>query len=663
MPPGGTWRARRQGAGGGPRQRGERGPPSSKKEEAGGPSGKQDHVEDRDRQQQPPAVYTPEKSNPVLAPHHAASSNMPSNPDKEKQEIREGDGVNADNLLIDRVMEDASPPVHQRPSPAPTDTETAAGGDSPEARTSLSGHLTHTDGANSTQAAAAAAAADTPSALAGGHTQENRSAHSRGDSASGERTPEAQPSPASFDHQPDTSIEASFAQFSSVPEIDSHSITNSSSSSMSNSTSMSSSSSMSNSTSMSSSSSVSSSSRTMIRPLTGPGGYDASKDVIKPPVIAERQALFSESHLSSPSAFMPMATRRLWLLVFSVLLTWVQDPLLSLLASAAAARMQQGASLAVVAVGAGGQVPDGMSLLLVALGSAVGALCSRLGPCPTACNQKGRAPINAAAVPAAAATAAGPIERQQARSLTAALRVAAVGAWLAGIVFRLQFQVYVGVSVCLPGLGVVVSASLYVGSETILSFFLTIKGNPSPPAAAAAAAGAAAAAAAAAAADRHAQEIALSLASRFLQLRCLSLPCCIVALTAKAALLTFRDFTPQLVTLAAAAVAAPLLFMFSARAAAAASPAAAAASFAHAAACTVSTVQALATLLLLLRLGVLAAAATEQQQQQQQRRQHGGFEWLQQLRAVCWLYRPPLFNEVKAFAPFVIPVLTQCCVR
>ncbi|KAL8270588.1 hypothetical protein Esti_005487 [Eimeria stiedai] len=625
MPYGGIGRARRQG-GGGARQREEKGPPSSKKEEPR----KQSYIKEEDRQQQLPAVDTPEDSKQAPPSRQAAWSSVSSSPVKETPQIREEDVAEAEDLLIGRAMEVVFPPL-QSPGPASTDTETAFACSSTEAANSLFADSTYTAATESraaaasvTEAAAAAAAAsDHPPTLAAGQTWENRSSDGAGGFFSGVGTPDARHSPTSFEHPPDIAVEAPCAHSSSIPDIDSRNISNKNCSSDSGSS------------SSSSSMSSSSSSSAVIRPLAGSRGYDASKDTLKPRVVSkpEAEALIPVSvpH-TSPSALLPVATRRLWLLVFSVLLTWVQDPLLSLLASAAAARMQQGASLAVVAVGAGGQVPDGMCLLLVALGSAVGALCSRLGsPCPSACKNKG-GPPNAAAAAAAVHT-----ERQQARSLTGALRVAAVGAWLAA------------------GLGVVVASSLYAGSEVILSFFLTIKGSP-PPAAAATTA----AAPAAAAADRRTQELALSLASHFLQLRCLSLPWCIVALTAKAALLTFRDFTPQLVTLGAATVAAPLLFVFSASAAAAASPAAAAAAFAHAAACTVSTVQVLATLLLLLRLGVLVAAATEQEQQQQQQQRCC---WLQQLRAVCWLYRPPLFIEVKAFAPFVVPVLTQCCVR
>ncbi|KAL8433989.1 hypothetical protein ACSSS7_003449 [Eimeria intestinalis] len=607
MPPGGTGRARRHG-GGGPRQRGEKGAPSTKREEVGRPWRKQSIVKDEDLQQQLPAVDTPEIDPPAALspPHQAASSSVPKNPSEEKHECGEEADAEADNVLPGRMMEEAFLPV-QSQSPAPTDTETAHTCGLREAERSLSVRPQHTAAADSSEAAASAsstatapATAPTTTAAAPADTAAPPCDHSTGDTFSGVCTPGARPSPTSFEHPPDASIEAPFAQSPSVPDADSRS-SNKNSSNKANY----------NTNNSNNSNSSMSSSRAVTRPITTPRDQDTSKGLISPHVVSASEIVIPAAPYPPPSASLTVATRHLWLLVFSVLLTWVQDPLLSLLASAAAARMQQGASLAVVAVGAGGQVPDGMALLLVAVGSAVGALCSRLGgPSPATSKDKGGPPKTAAAATL--------VEQQQASNLTAALRVAAVGAWLAG-------------------------------SEAILSFFLTIKGSPPPTASSAAAA-----------ADGHAQEVALSLACRFLQLRCLSLPFCIVALTAKAALLTFRDFTPQLVTLAAAAAAAPLLFFFSA-AAGAASPAAAAASFTHAAACTVSTVQVIATLLLLLRLGVLAAAATEQQRQQQPKQ--GGLGWLQQLRAVCWLYRPPLFIEIKAFAPFVVPVLTQCCVR
>ncbi|KAL8438483.1 hypothetical protein Efla_002233 [Eimeria flavescens] len=322
-----------------------------------------------------------------------------------------------------------------------------------------------------------------------------------------------------------------------------------------------------------------------------------------------------EKTASSPH----MATSSMWLLVVSVLLTWVQDPLLSLLASAAAARMQQGAPLAVVGVGAGGQIPDGVCLLLVALGLAVGALCSRtLADHAGSSMQAGSSSMHPGSIREAAPQGA----------IRAALRHAAVGVWLAA------------------GMGIAVASSLYAGSSSILSFFLTFKGAPS------------------AAAEQQQQQQAVRLAAAFLRLRCLSLPCSIMTLTAKAALLTLRDWTPQAVTAAAAAIAAPLLFSFSSGAAAAAADGeeAAAAAFVHAAAYTVLTLQVLAFFLLLFRLGYLAAAATQQQQQQQQQQQPQG-GWLQLLAAVCSLYRPPQLEEMKAFAPFVLPVLTQCCVR
>lgn len=120
--------------------------------------------------------------------------------------------------------------------------------------------------------------------------------------------------------------------------------------------------------------------------------------------------------------FQQMSTSRVWLVVFSVLLTWVQDPLLSLLASAAAARIEKGGSLAVVGVGAGGQVPDGVCLLLVALGLAVGALCSRSSGPSTA---KGFPSLDQKILPQSRKTEGRP-------EVAGALRVAAVGAWLAG---------------------------------------------------------------------------------------------------------------------------------------------------------------------------------------------------------------------------------------
>lgn len=191
------------------------------------------------------------------------------------------------------------------------------------------------------------------------------------------------------------------------------------------------------------------------------------------------------------------------------------------------------------------------------------------------------------------------------------------------------------------GVGLSLASSLYAGSDAILSFFLSIKG--------------AAARAAAAAGEQHAQQQALYLAGAFVRLRCLSLPCSMIALTAKAALVTLRDTFPQIATLAAATTAAPLFFIFSARAAAAATPEEAAASFVYAAAWTIVSVQVAAALLLLLRLGMLAGAEGEQQQQQ--------CTLLQRVQKAVWLYRPPAYEEIKAFAPFVLPVLTQCCVR
>lgn len=124
-----------------------------------------------------------------------------------------------------------------------------------------------------------------------------------------------------------------------------------------------------------------------------------------------------------------MSTSHIWIIVFSVLLTWVQDPLLSLIASAAAARMEQGASLAVVAVGAGGQAPDGLCLLLAALGLAVGALCNRA----VGSHHEGNiSPRGKEILPGCTNTRDPPI-------LAGALRVAAVGAWLAGTFPRLQY--------------------------------------------------------------------------------------------------------------------------------------------------------------------------------------------------------------------------------
>lgn len=190
-------------------------------------------------------------------------------------------------------------------------------------------------------------------------------------------------------------------------------------------------------------------------------------------------------------------------------------------------------------------------------------------------------------------------------------------------------------------MGIALAGLLYAGGESILSFFLSIKG-----------------AAGDGAKDHQVQQQALALAVDFLKLRCISLPCSIVTLTAKAALLTLRDTTPQITTLAAAAAAAPLFFVFSMRAAATATSEKAANSFTHAAAWTVVAVQISAALVLLLRLGTLAASEAERQQQQQQR-----ISSLQRMQMVCQLYRPPLCEEVKAFSPFVLPVLTQCCVR
>ncbi|OEH79254.1 hypothetical protein cyc_05814 [Cyclospora cayetanensis] len=330
--------------------------------------------------------------------------------------------------------------------------------------------------------------------------------------------------------------------------------------------------------------------------------------------------------LAQKSALLP--TGHIWGIVLSVLLTWLQDPLLSLLASAAAARLKEGAPLAVVAVGAGGQVPDGLCLLLAALGLAVGALCSRAG----GRHARGK---DALASTVKGVDAEGAYEgregRRQAVALAPALRVAAVGAWIA------------------TGVGVMLAAAVYAGSASILSFFLSIRGVG-------------AAAGSPAADEMRLQQETLSLAVEVLRLRCVSLPSCLVALTAKAALLTLRDPSPQIATLASAAVAAPLFFMYAARGAAtaAAAPLEAARAFVSAAALTVVAVQVASAAALLVRLGTLAAASSPSHQQKEYHRMHG---FLQRLQTVWQLYRPPLPSEVLPFAPFVLPVLTQCCVR
>lgn len=369
-----------------------------------------------------------------------------------------------------------------------------------------------------------------------------------------------------------------------------------------------------------------------------------------------------------------METRAVWRAVMAVLLTWVQDPLLSLVASSAAARLAKGASLAVAAVGAGGQVSDGLCLLLAVLGVVVGALCSRalsktrLGPPPPADLDLDLEQQQAKETPSC---------RQSGDGRDSARRIAAVGVWLAGEIvgswklasesearrqgFLFLFFAEVEVGVCALGsraavLGLAMASFLWTGSRSVLGFFLNIRGFPRD----------------ATAHGFDEQHWVLDLAVAFSRIRCVSLPFCVISLTTKAALLTMGDSAPQLVTVLAVAAASPLLYLASASASGngAQSATRIASEYVHQSAQIVAAVQVIAALFLLHRLGLSSFdsnSADSGQTCAEPLSDSGSKQSLLWVRRqfAKWgtLYQPPKLSELKAFSPFILPSLTQCFVR